>query len=153
MKPPFASILCPVDLSGAGQAPLAVARSLCADDGVVHLVHICEPPYLGNPLYEQYVQGYAPTEAELAGGKELVRHKLEALVDAQPALGRGATEIHLVDGVNVANAIEATSRELGCEVVVMGTHGRTGLARILMGSVAASVVKKEGLPAILVHED
>ena len=39
------------------------------------------------------------------------------------------------------------------EAVVLGTHGRTGLGRILMGSVATDVVKKKGLPVILVHQD
>ena len=39
------------------------------------------------------------------------------------------------------------------EGVVVGTHGRTGLGLILMGSVATDVVRKQGLPVILVHAD
>ena len=49
--------------------------------------------------------------------------------------------------------IESEADRLGADVVVLGTHGRTGLGRILMGSVATDVVKKKGLPVILVHQD
>ncbi len=150
---PFASVLCPTDLSETGDGAIAVAYRLAADDGRVHLVHICEPPFLGNPLYGPYVQGYVPTPEETKAAEERAMQRLHRLVP-EDAKARGIhTEFHLVHGVNVATVVEDEFRRLGCDVVVMGTHGRTGLGRILMGSVATDVVKKHGLPVILVHAD
>jgi len=149
---PFASILCPTDLSETGNLAIDVAYQLAAVGGRVHLLHVCEPPSLGNPLYGPFVQGYAPTPEETAQGEERVMRKLHQLEPADP--GKEVhTELHLVHGVNVASTIEAEARRLGTNVVVLGTHGRTGLGRILMGSVATDVVKKNGLPVILVHQD
>jgi nucleotide-binding universal stress UspA family protein len=47
----------------------------------------------------------------------------------------------LVEG-NAAAAILRAAKELHCDLIVMGTHGRTGLSRLLMGSVAEEVVRK-----------
>ena len=150
---PYGSVLCPTDLSETGDGAIAVAYRLTADGGRVHLVHVCEPPFLGNPLYGPYVQGYVPSPEEIKAGEERAMQRLHRLVPAD-AEARGIhTEFHLVQSVNVANAVEDEVRRLGCDVVVMGTHGRTGLGRILMGSVATDVVKKHGLPVILVHAD
>jgi universal stress protein A len=49
---------------------------------------------------------------------------------------------HLLAEGDPAAAILKAARENGCELIVMGTHGRTGLSRLLMGSVAEEVVRK-----------
>jgi nucleotide-binding universal stress UspA family protein len=150
---PFQTILCPTDLSETGNLAIDVAYQLAAAGGRVHLLHVCEPPFLGNPLYGPFVQGYAPTPTETAQGEERVMRKLHQLEPTTAASRDVHTEFHLVHGVNVASTIEAEARRLGVDVVVLGTHGRTGLGRILMGSVATDVVKKRGLPVILIHQD
>ena len=42
--------------------------------------------------------------------------------------------------------ILATAEEIGCDLIVLGTHGRTGLGRVLMGSVAESVLPRASVP-------
>jgi nucleotide-binding universal stress UspA family protein len=153
LRVPFGALLCPTDLSKTGNVAVAVAYQLVGPNGRVHLLHVCEPPYLGNPVYGPYVQGYAPTPEDTQSGEEKILRKLHRLVP-EDALERGIrTEFHLVHGVDVAKVIAAEAKRFEAEVVVLGTHGRTGLGRILMGSVATDVVKKKGLPAILVHPD
>jgi len=153
MKVPFHCILCPTDLSEIGNLAVPVAYCLAGQNAVVHLVHVCEPPFLGNPLYNQFVQGYVPTPEEVESGEERVRSALHRL-PPDDAIERGIrTEYHLPHDVRAADTIEALAHEVGAAVVVLGTHGRTGLSRLVMGSVAADVVKKEGLPVILVHQD
>ena len=44
------------------------------------------------------------------------------------------------------------AREEGCDLIVMGTHGRTGLRRALMGSVAAAVVREAPCAVLVVHD-
>lgn len=153
MRVPFQTVLCPTDLSGTGNLAIDVAYQLAGEGARVHLLHVCEPPYLGNPVYGPFVQGYIPTPDDTQKGEEKVLHKLHRLVP-RDALTQGVrTEFHLVHGVDVAKVIEEEAHRFDVDVVVLGTHGRTGLGRILMGSVATDVVKKKGLPVILVHQD
>ena len=153
MKVPFQRILCPTDLSDTGNLAIPVAYRLAGNGARVHLLHVCEPPYLGNPLYGPFVQGYVPSPEDTKAGEEKILKKLHRLVP-EGALAEGIrTEFHLVHGVDVAKVIEDETHRFEAEAVVLGTHGRTGLGRILMGSVATDVVKKKGLPVILVHQD
>lgn len=153
MRPPFSTILCPTDVSAVGNQAVSVAYHLAANGATVHLLHVCEPPRLGNPLYEQYVHGYVPSDEERESGLDRVRKELHALPPAA-ALERGIrTEYHLVEGINVGECIAAEAKRIGADVVVVGTRGRTGLSRLFLGSVAQEVVKQDDLPVILVHED
>jgi nucleotide-binding universal stress UspA family protein len=153
MRVPFKTILCPTDLSDTGNVALAVAYRLAGDGARVHLLHVCEPPFLGNPVYGPFVQGYVPTPEDTQSGEERVLKKLHRLVPEDALTNGVRTEFHLVHGVDVARVVEEEAHRFDAEVVVLGTHGRTGLGRILMGSVATDVVKKKGLPVILVHQD
>lgn len=153
MQVPFQNILCPTDLSETGNRAVPLALHLAADGGEVHLLHIGEPAFFGNPLYNQFVVGYVPTPEERQAGEDRVREQLQALVpDSGPPRGI-SMHVHVLHAVSVSDAIEDEARRLDVEVVVMGTHGRTGLGRLVMGSVATEVIGKESLPVILVHED
>ncbi|MHC5010599.1 MAG: universal stress protein [Planctomycetota bacterium] len=124
MKLPFHTILCPTDLSETGNLAIDVAYRLAGEGSVVHLLHVAEPPYLGNPMYSQYVQGYVPTPEEQEAGEERVRNKLRHLTP-ENALTEGVrTEHHLEHSVNVSDTIEEKAEEIGADVIIMGTHGR-----------------------------
>lgn len=153
MKVPFQTVLCPTDLSETGNLAIPIAYRLVGKGGRVHLMHVCEPPFLGNPLYGPFVQGYVPSPEDTQIGEQKLLKKLHRLVPEDALSGGIRTEFHLVHGVDVAAVIEEEAHRFDAEVVIVGTHGRTGLGRILMGSVATDVVKKKGLPVILVHQD
>lgn len=153
MRLPVGTVLCPTDASATGNLAVPLAYHLVADGGTVHLLHVCEPPRFGNPLYDQYVHGYVPSPEEQAAGRRRIQQDLKSL-PPDAALARGVrTAYLLVEAANVANAIEAEAKRLEVDVVVMGTHGRSGLGKLLMGSIATDVVKKDDLPVILVHQD
>ena len=153
MQVPFHAVLCPTDLSATGNLAVPLAYRLAGSGATVHLLHVCEPPFLGNPLYNQFVQGYVPTPDEIHSGEERARAEFHKLPPPD-AIDHGVrTQVHLETGTNVANVIEDVARKLEVDVVVLGTHGRTGLSRLVMGSVATEVVKKERLPVVLVHQD
>lgn len=57
----------------------------------------------------------------------------------------------LVEGQPV-DEILRLAKETGCDLIVMGTHGRTGLGRMLMGSVAEKVVRTASCPVVTVRE-
>ena len=63
--------------------------------------------------------------------------------------------VRLTNNKGLAAAFQAgldASLKLGAEVIVMGTHGRTGIGRALMGSVATDVLKTARVPVVLVRE-
>jgi nucleotide-binding universal stress UspA family protein len=87
------------------------------------------------------MSGTAPDE--FAG----VRRKLQAVANE---CGLKAEVIIEVSPAPAA-AIMTTAEELGCDVIVLGTHGRSGLARAVLGSVAEGVVRGAGCPVVVMR--
>lgn len=154
MKAPFRSIFCPTDLSPIGNLAVPVAYLLAQKGGVVHLAHVDAPPKTGNPLYPEEKPKDAPTPVEIAAGKAAMRAKLAALVPAD-ATARGVkTEVDLVEGEDVPLAIEQAMQEKKADVIVLGSHGRWGLSRIVHAdSVATRLLHRPHLDVIVVHTD
>jgi nucleotide-binding universal stress UspA family protein len=71
-------------------------------------------------------------------------HRLEA---SEPGIRDLRVETKLVEG-SPAKEILKAAREIKPELIVMGTHGRTGLGRLLMGSIAEKVVRKADCPVL-----
>ena len=130
-------ILFPTDFSHAGDAALQFATSLARDTGATLLiVHVEEPPaaYGGGELYYGVPE---PAHDEL-------RRMLHEVVPVDPAV---PYEHRLVTG-DPANAIVNLAEMEGADLIIMGTHGRTGLTRLLMGSVAELVVRRSKCPVL-----
>jgi nucleotide-binding universal stress UspA family protein len=134
-------ILVPSDFSPAGEAALQWATSLARDSGATMVIaHVEEPPmaYGGGELYYGLEQ---PNRDEL-------RKVLAKVVPLDPSV---PYEHKLLVG-DPAEAIVRTAEEEGVDLIVMGTHGRTGLTRLLMGSVAEAVVRKATCPVLTVKQ-
>ena len=132
-------ILCPTDFSTMGQTALEMATSLARDRGATLLiVHVEEPPmaYGGGELY------YGIEEPN----REELKRMLSEVVPADPAV---AYEHRLMIGSPATAIVEMAQRE-NVSLIVMPTHGRTGLMRLLMGSVAEEVVRKAKCPVLTV---
>jgi nucleotide-binding universal stress UspA family protein len=132
-------ILYPTDFSTMGQAALDMATSLARDRGAkLLIVHVEEPPmaYGGGELY------YGIEEPDR---KELQR-MLSEVVPIDASVGY---EHRLLLG-SPASAIVHLAEKEGVDMIVMPTHGRTGLSRLLMGSVAEEVVRKAKCPVLTV---
>ncbi len=129
-------ILCPVDFSKCSRLALNEACTRTARHGAkLFIVHVDEfgqayPP--GHP-------GYAP---------QLDEHR-RLLNEAKPTSEDIDYELHYLRG-NVMDEIRRFAALREIDLIVMGTHGRTGLARVLQGSVAESVSKHAPCPVITV---
>lgn len=148
-RPPFASILCPTDLSATGDEAVALAFALVAPGGTVHLLHVWEPAYVLSPLDAAPVVLLPASPASDEAHEKKVRAHLKRLVPDNASNVRH--EIHVVKDGNPTATIHREATRVGADVVVMGTHGRTGIGRVLMGSVATDVVKSGKIPVILVR--
>ena len=122
------TILYPTDFSPLAYHAFEVACALAHDyKARLVLLHVHEPLV---PMGE-----LVPTEP--AGYREALLRDLQALKPAQTI----ATDYRLEEGA-VAKEILRVANETKCDVIVLGTHGRSGLGRILLGSVAESVLRE-----------
>jgi len=131
------TILFSTDFSTCSDAALHMATSLARDAGAkLVIVHVEEPPM---------VYGYgAAYYGALDPGAEQQREMLERLVPDDPDV---PTEHRLIQGAP-AEAIVRVADEESADLIVMGTHGRTGITRVLMGSVAEDVVRHAHCPVL-----
>lgn len=141
---PIRKILCPTDFSASAENAFLVASSLARDQGARLEVLYVEVPI---PYGEM---GIPITPEELGGNlKEKLWESFRALTKSDPQMRNLRVNTHLAEGDPATEIIRA-AKETDCDLIVMGTHGRTGLARILMGSVAEHVVRKAHCPVLTV---
>lgn len=130
-------ILFPTDFSHTGDAALEMATSLARDTGATLLiVHVEESPnvYAGGEFY--YGIPNPPTDE--------LRRMLEEVKPTDPAV---PYEHRLMTGDPAATIVRLADDE-GVDMIVMGTHGRTGILRMLMGSVAEAIVRRANCPVL-----
>lgn len=140
--PEIRRVLCPVDFSPHSENALDFALDLAKRLGAdVHLVHVFQLPV------------YALPDGAMMAGPEFTTKVTTELQKALTELARrkeGARiETHLVEGIPYREVVRMTD-ELGADLVVMGTHGRTGIRHLLLGSVAERVVRSSKVPVITV---
>jgi universal stress protein A len=144
----FARILVPTDFGPPSDAALATAKALAAQFGAsIHLIHILHDPYAA-ATYASDVYGYLPS-----GLKESWRRDAQAHLDAllTPAEQTQFHVTRLVMFGSPATAIVEYARQNGVNLIVMGTHGRGGVAHLLLGSVAERVVRTADCPVLTVR--
>jgi glycine betaine transporter len=135
-------ILVPTDLSTASDEALDYAVQLAgAFDASIHLLNVVEMPVVADPLPGSVMWAY-PSSAVL----DEARHFLEDMRSRLCVRSSIAVE----KGVP-AEAIVAYAREHPIDLIVMATHGRRGLARMLMGSTTESVLRRAPCPVVSIR--
>jgi nucleotide-binding universal stress UspA family protein len=150
LRSPPGSILCATDLSPQGNVAVQVAYGLARSGTVVHLLHVAEPS-LAAALHAAR-PGNGPSPSDLAEAERRASVRLARLVPAASAREGVRTEMHVVHDVEVADRILAEAKAVDAEVIVLGTHGQTGIGRILMGSVASSVMRRTEAPVVMASD-
>lgn len=75
---------------------------------------------------------------------------LDTIAGAARDAGLSCSPIHVKDAYP-ADAILATARDLGCDLIVLASHGRRGFAKLLVGSESEKVANRSELPVLIVH--
>jgi nucleotide-binding universal stress UspA family protein len=91
--------------------------------------------------------GFPPAEYE-KGVAELAASVLGRVEDMAKAAGLQCATVHVKDHFPDEGII-AAAKEKGCDLIVMASHGRRGLAKLLLGSVAARVVALSPVPVLI----
>lgn len=144
----YKRILVPVDGSSASNAGLREALKLAKDQHAkLRLLHIVDELVVFNTP-EAGFNVESVLESMRRGGKHLIR-KAEKLAGTKGV--RAESKMIESAGVRVADMITRDARRWRADLIVMGTHGRRGVNRMLMGSDAELVVRNAGLPVLLVR--
>ena len=139
--PEIRTILCPVDFSDTSDHALQYALELAKKfDAKVQAVHVYQLPVYAMP------DGAVLPGPELASAiTERIHQDLTALRKRYPGV-----ETHLLEGVPHVE-INALANKIEASMIVMGTHGRSGLAHMLIGSVAERVVRTSPIPVLTIR--
>ena len=138
-------ILVATDFSEASRPALHAAVSLAAGRRRLVLVHVLMPP---SPFVPSGTRGTTWEELEVRARRDADR-RLARLIAA--AGRRGARVTGRVLSGFPAETIVRAARAAQAALVVIGTHGRTGVARVAMGSVAARVLRTSTCPVLTVR--
>lgn len=144
----FDRILLPTDGSDPTESAVTMALGLAeTHDATLHVLFVVDPPAsvtgvgegfsgLDNLLDALEEEGHSTTD-------EIATQASERDIETTAAVRRG----------NPHDDILSYADEADVDVIVMGTHGRTGVKRALLGSVTEDVVRHSAIPVLTVHRD
>jgi nucleotide-binding universal stress UspA family protein len=134
-------LVVPVDFEKASLKALDLAKDLGARLGAeVVVVHVYQVPLFTYPGLEPSLLPTFTVEIAAAA-----KRAVEKLSDAH-----GGLRAVLREG-DPSTEIIAASKELGAEMIVMGTHGRSGFAHVFLGSVAEKIMRESNVPVLTVR--
>jgi nucleotide-binding universal stress UspA family protein len=137
--PVFQTILHPTDFSESSEAAFALACALARDHRCrLVVLHVIEVPVAA------YLSGVLVPEPETELNKVWAN-----LRELRPADSATLVQHRLVEG-EPANEIVRVAAEMDCDLIVVGTHGRTGLKRLPLGSVAETVLRRAPCPVLTI---
>ncbi len=139
------TILCPVDFSDASRKAVQYAREFASNMGAaVYLLNVVEPRSMAVDITLNYV----PLEEDL---EKAAAEDLKVIL--QEFIHAGLKAECAVEFGNPSDVILDKAAELDVNLLIMGSHGKTGLSRLIMGSVAETVVRKANCPVLIVKAE
>ncbi len=148
----YKKILVPVDGSGWARRaiPHAVDIARSNDDSEIILLNVFVPP--AREFADQLALGRGGGDAQVQQTRDQMK---QFLIGLRTELRDEDVKVrtHLIEGMAVAHLICDYVGSEGIDLIVMCSHGRTGLARVLFGSVARDVMQCIDVPVLLVQPD
>jgi len=128
---------------GAGLARLS--------GGELHVITIVDRPLSHLPYYAKYYDPEALQAAALKAADDILGKAKDLVAEYAVRASFNSVSLETV-GEEVADRIEAKAEAVKAEVIVMGTHGRRGVRRLMLGSVAEGVLQSSRRPVLLVRD-
>lgn len=144
----FQHILLPADGSDSAQRAIDKALGLARAFGSrVTAIYVIDP-YAFSGVGTDFAYGHAEyLSAASAEGKTALA-QVSALFEAAGV----ATDTALVEAHSVSKGILAKAQEVGADLIVMGSHGKRGLEKLVLGSVTSQVLSHAHLPVLVVRD-
>jgi nucleotide-binding universal stress UspA family protein len=135
----FKRVLVPLDGSPVGEAVLARAVELGRDGATLMLLRAAEARTLGRDVVTAQIDVVKEAEVYLADVSERLRRT--GVTDVETSVWYGSAPESIVEAARVRNA----------DLILMSSHGRSGLGRLVLGSVAETVLRGTTTPILLVR--
>jgi nucleotide-binding universal stress UspA family protein len=142
-------LLVPTDFSTGSRAALTTAKEIARAFGAsLHLLHVIENPFAPGGFMEMYTlpPGFFPEELDAAA-----RERLAQCLSPEEKAAFHAT-LTTTLGLPAREILQRLQEEPKIDLVVMGTHGRGGVARFVIGSVADKVVRSAPCPVMTMKD-
>lgn len=147
----FERILACTDFSETGDRGIRKAFGLCNEATTkLILAHVADPPPLPNPMYAHYCEEH-PWDHDV---QTKIEAKAKAGLEALVPEAFKNLQVELVYEVPhgaIVECIFGLVKEHDADLLVVGTHGRSGIERILLGSVTERIVRLAPCPVLVVH--
>lgn len=143
-------ILCAVDFSEFSRRALDHALGIARCYGAsVTALHVIAPTPVAVPLPAYLGSEIVPTITIPRTDRRAVAAQLQQLITAEQVRGV-AVDVVIEEAPDVNDEILAQATRLGSDLLVMGTHGRSGFDRLFLGSTAEKVLRKSRIPVMTV---
>ena len=147
----YQRILVPIDGSQTSTKALQAALQMSkASGGCVRIIHLIDASaYLSGPA------GYLDFPSDLPGAMRSAGNKvLEDAANLAKAIGVEA-ETHLYDSFDgkLADVVSNAALQWKADLIVVGTHGRSGVGRALLGSGAEQILRLAPVPVLVIRSD
>ena len=139
-------MLVATDFSDLANSAIPLAYATLHPGATVHLLHVLASE---RPRVDPYDVFQPASDAVTTEAAAAARSRLSQLIPPD-ANGTGiVTQLHVIDAPDAWQAICQAAERLGVDLVCLGTHGRTGIARAALGSVATNVLTHSRRPLLL----
>ena len=146
----YQRILVPIDGSATSERALQEAIKLAAGSTLLRLVYVLEEIYSLDAEAYAFVDYPALQEAMRNTGERILAQGAKKVQQSGSTV---ETAVLDVSGERVASVIDGDAQHWGADLIVIGTHGRSGLSRLLLGSVAEGVARGTSVPVLLVRAE
>ncbi|MFN3344534.1 MAG: universal stress protein [Chloroherpetonaceae bacterium] len=135
-------ILCPVDFSAPSRNALRYAHEFAkAMNAKITVMHVIQP----QPIAADVNVPYVPLEVDL---EKSAKEDLERIVNDEAQAG--VVVEHVIAFGLPSECIITQAQKEDVDLIILGTHGRSGLSRLLMGSTAENVIRHAACPVLVV---
>jgi nucleotide-binding universal stress UspA family protein len=146
----YQRILVPIDGSVTSSRALQEAIKLADGKAELRLIYVLDEGFSLDAESQAYIDYAALLDAlRQTGERALVKAALEVRKSGMTA----DTKLLEVAGADVSSVINGEAKGWSADLIVMGTHGRSGFNRLLMGSVAERVIREASVPVLLLHAE
>jgi nucleotide-binding universal stress UspA family protein len=143
--PHYRTVLVASDLSELSQESILPAYGLLAGGGCVELCYIHPKP--DAPLIDHTETAAPLSEAQ----RTALVTRLQKQIPAEAAEHGIATHVSVLEGPSIPTAILQAAERIDADAIALASHGRSGVSRWLLGSVAEEVARRSSRPILLIH--
>ena len=148
--PEFNRVLVPTDFSELGNEAIPYAYITLRRGATVKLIHVISPWELPGPLVPHYEPRFSSEEQHRQLACDSLK-KLHSLIPSQAEALGISTDCEVIESRDAAKAISQEAERFGADLICLGSHGRSGLAKTFLGSVAHDVMTRSKRPLLVVR--